>query len=55
MKQVEVCIRLQRKGWDIAPTLYSQIEKGIRSLTDIELAMILKAMGKSWADLGPTI
>lgn len=51
IKQVDMCVRLQRKGWDIAPTLYSQIEKGKRSLTDIELSMILKALGKTWSDL----
>ena len=51
IKQIDLCAILQRKGWDIAPTLYSQIEKGSRSLNDIELSMILKALRKTWSDL----
>lgn len=51
LKQMEVCARLQSRGWDVAPTLYSQIEGGKRSLTDIEIDLILRCFGETWVSL----
>ena len=49
--QAELARRLQIAGWDIDYPALNKIEKGKRSLTDIEVGYILHVLGKSWIDL----
>jgi len=52
LRQSDVVARLQRKGWKaISEPLLSMIERGKRGLSDIELQLILRALGKNWSDL----
>lgn len=51
MTQANFAAKLQRKGWDIDRSVLVRIEAGKRTLTDYELAFILKALGSSWPDL----
>lgn len=46
----ELAAKLQREGWDIDPVVLSNIENQSRSVTDIELAMILRVLKRKWAD-----
>ena len=51
IRQVDVVARLQRMGWDISESLYSNIEAGRRQLLDWEVELLLKSIGASWSDL----
>jgi len=51
LSAMDVCRRLQMGGWDVSPPRYTQIEKQRRSLSDIELRMILRTLKASWSDL----
>jgi transcriptional regulator with XRE-family HTH domain len=51
IKQIELAYRLQRAGWDIDPVTANRIETGMRTLTDVELLLILKVLGKRLQDL----
>lgn len=47
----DLCIRLQRKGWDVSPAVYCHIESGRRLLTDVELVLILRVLNVRLSDL----
>jgi len=49
--QAEIARRLQMSGWDIDYPTLNKIEKGKRTLTDIEVGYLLHVLGKSWSDL----
>lgn len=52
LTQPDVVARLQRLGWDeIHVPLVSMIERGKRGLSDIEVALFLRALGQSWSAL----
>ena len=51
LRQNELTTRLQRAGWDVDPGTTNRIETGVRTLTDIELMLILKVLGKRLRDL----
>jgi hypothetical protein len=51
MKANELAVQLQKNGWDIDPVVLSTIENKRRTLTDIEIGLILKVLGLSWKDL----
>jgi transcriptional regulator with XRE-family HTH domain len=50
ISQAELCRRLQRQGWDCDTLVMSRIERGVRSVTDVELASIIKVLKGKWAD-----
>jgi transcriptional regulator with XRE-family HTH domain len=49
--QADVVRRLQLRGWDLDVVTFSTIELGKRSLTDIELMVILDILGARLRDL----
>jgi len=49
--QLQFCLRLQRRGWDIKMSSLGRIETGDRSITDNELLFMAKVLGCSLADL----
>ncbi|MBN8710298.1 MAG: helix-turn-helix transcriptional regulator [Verrucomicrobia bacterium] len=51
LSAMDICRRLQMAGWDVSPPRYTQIEKQRRSLSDLELRMILRTLKASWSDL----
>ncbi len=51
LRQNELTHRLQRAGWDVDPGTTNRIETGARTLTDIELMLILRVLGKRLSDL----
>ena len=48
---VWVCASLQRRGWDVSPSVYCHLESGNRMLTDVELLLILKVLKGRLSDL----
>ncbi len=50
--QDQLAARLQRNGWDIDMATLARIETGKRTLTDFELAFLLRVLGARWSDLG---
>lgn len=50
ISQAELCRRLQRAGWDCDTLVMSRIERGVRTLTDIEILAILRVLNKSLKD-----
>lgn len=48
--QLQFCLRLQRKGWDIKMSSLGRIETGDRSITDNELLFIAKVLNCSLSD-----
>jgi len=51
VSHVEMLGLLQQAGWEIDPAVLSRIEQGRRTITDIELLTLLKALGKNWSAL----
>ena len=51
LRAVAVVEKLQRRGWDISPAVFSHLEAGNRFLTDVELLLLLKVLGASLRDL----
>ncbi len=51
LRQNDLTNRLQRAGWDVDPGTTNRIETGARTLTDLELMLILKVLGKRLSDL----
>lgn len=51
LSQSDLVGKLQRGGWDCEKMTISRIERGERTVTDVELAMILKKLRKKWTDL----
>lgn len=51
MRQTELAVKLQKAGWDIELATLNRIESGVRTLTDVELMLILKVLGKRLGDL----
>ena len=51
LRQVELAYRLQRVGWDIDPVTMNRVELGHRTLTDIELLLILRVLRRRLSDL----
>lgn len=51
LTQTEVTGRLQRQGWDVSRHVFGFIEDGSRSITDLELFAILRALKCSPSDL----
>jgi len=49
--QTELAVKLQKAGWDIELATLNRIESGARTLTDVELMLILKVLGKRLRDL----
>ncbi len=50
MRQTELAVKLQKAGWDIELATLNRIESGARTLTDVELMLILKVLGKRLGD-----
>lgn len=50
ISQAELCRRLQRAGWDCDTLVMSRIERGVRTLTDIEILAIFRVLKKSLKD-----
>lgn len=44
VSQIDLARKLQRAGWDIAPEVLNRCEMGSRSITDIEMFLIAKAL-----------
>jgi transcriptional regulator with XRE-family HTH domain len=56
LTQPDLVARLQRLGWEeIHVPLVSMIERGKRGLSDIEVGLFLRALGKSWGALEETL
>jgi len=51
ISQAELCRRLQRAGWDCDTLVMSRIERGVRTLTDLEILAILQILKKQLRDL----
>lgn len=52
LTQPDLIARLQPLGWDeIHVPLLSMIERGKRGLSEIEVGLFLRALGKSWGAL----
>jgi transcriptional regulator with XRE-family HTH domain len=51
ISQAELCRRLQIRGWDCDVLVMSRIERGVRTLTDVEISHILKVLKRKWRDL----
>ena len=51
MQQTELAVKLQKAEWDIELATLNRIESGARTLTDVELLLILKVLGKRLGDL----
>lgn len=49
--QLQFCLRLQKRGWDIKMSSLGRIETGDRSLTDNELIFVSKILGCSVGEL----
>lgn len=49
--QEQFAARLQKNGWDIDMATLARIEIGKRTLTDFELAFLLRVLGVRWSDL----
>lgn len=49
--QDQLAARLQTKGWDIDMATLARIETGKRTLTDFELAFLLRVLGVKWGEL----
>ncbi len=49
--QEQLAARLQTNGWDIDMATLARIETGKRTLTDLELAFLLRVLGVKWSDL----
>lgn len=45
MTQRELAVRLQLKGWDISRSGIGKIEIGLRKVTDVEVALLARALG----------
>jgi hypothetical protein len=50
-KQRELVTKLQAAGWDVSFETLCKIEKGDRTLTDVEFVFILRVLGKKWSDV----
>lgn len=48
---VQMLDLLRAEGWDLDPATLSRIEQGSRTLTDLEILVFLRVLGKKWADL----
>lgn len=53
LSQSQLAAKLQRGGWDISKATLSAVELQKRTLTDMEVAKLLKILGKDWSDLKP--
>ena len=51
LRQIDLAHRLQRVGWDIDPVTMNRLELGRRTLTDVELLLILRVLRKRLSDL----
>jgi len=51
ISHVQMLALLHRAGWDIDPAVLSRIEQGQRTLTDIEIAAMLRCLDSDWAAL----
>lgn len=51
LRAVAVVEKLQRRGWDVSPAVFSHIEAGNRFLTDVELLLLLQVLRASLRDL----
>lgn len=49
--QLQMVMRLRRRGWQIELATLARIETGQRSIADNELKLLLNALGKKWSDL----
>lgn len=49
--QEQLAARMQTKGWDIDMATLARIEIGKRTLTDFELAFLLRVLGAKWSSL----
>lgn len=52
--QEQLAARLQRNGWEIDMATLARIEIGKRTLTDFELAFLLRILGVQWRELDAT-
>ncbi len=51
ISQAELCRRLQLNDWDCDVLVMSRIERGVRTLTDIEILSILRVLKAKLRDL----
>jgi len=49
--QLQMVMRLRKRGWQIELATLARIETGQRSLADNEVYLLLETLGKRWADL----
>ncbi len=49
--QEQLAARLQKNGWDIDMATLARIETGKRTLTDLELAFLLRVLNVRWSEL----
>lgn len=49
--QAQLANKLTTAGWDVDPVVISYIEKGKRMLTDVELSLLLEALGSTLSNL----
>ena len=55
LSQAALAANLQRAGWDIDRVVLVRIEAGTRTLLDVELAFLLRILGRTWADLAKSL
>lgn len=51
LTQTSLLARLQRSGWDVGKQVLIYIENGTRTLTDLELFALLRALDATPSDL----
>ena len=55
MSQQVLAEALQRKGWDVDRVVITRIETGARTVTDYEIAFLLKVLNVRWIDIAPLL
>jgi len=53
MSAVALIAKLEINGWSLLPSSLSDLEAGRRSLTDVELMLLLKVLRADLSDLIP--
>lgn len=47
----DLAAKLETRGWEISDKVLGHIENGRRIITDTELLLILRVLGRNWRDL----
>lgn len=51
LTQRALVAKLQTAGWDVSFETLCKIEKGDRTLTDVEFVFVLRVLRKKWSDV----